>query len=225
MFTKRDSWGPAFSLGASKQPIIQTTTTIYPGAPPSDQTGYLFVWLGMSNGTGDLIQSIIGSYPAGTSECSGPNADTAWCISSEVYGNNAEGYPNQWVGALTTADTNYTNGIKLNYTLIDKESYLWLQTMEDAVTGALLSTFNKTSGPMLGWGTAIELDDYNGVAATGTVSKQSYINSTIILESADPTFIDTLGAGEGVVHTDMLTTDGGITWTIANITIPAMVSS
>lgn len=225
MLTKRDSWGPAFSLGASKYSIIQTTTTIYPGKMPSNQTGGLFVWMGISNGTGDLIQSIIGSYPAGQSECSGPNADTTWCISSEVYGNNAEGYPNQWVGDLTTADVNYENGIKLNYTLADKETWLWVQTMEDAVTGELLSTFNKTSGSMLGWGTAIELDDYTaGVEAVGTISPQYYINSTIILEAADPDFIDTLGAGEGVVHTDMLTADGGITWTIANISIPAMTS-
>ena len=49
------------------------------------------------------------------------------CISSEVYGNTDAGVPNQWVGELTTADVNYENGILLNYTLIDKESYLWLQ--------------------------------------------------------------------------------------------------
>lgn len=222
VFSKRDSWGAAFSLGPAKQDIISTTTTIYPGKMPADQKGYLFVWLGISKGTGDLIQSIIGSYPAGGSECSGADADSTWCISSEVYGLASNGYPNQWVGSLTTADTAYENGIKLNYTLIDKESYLWLQTMEDAVTGQLLSTFNKTSGPMLGWGTALECNDYNGVACSGTTSEQYYVNSTIILESADDSFVDTLGAGTGVVYTDMLTSDGGKTWTIAKITIPAM---
>ncbi|KUJ10517.1 uncharacterized protein LY89DRAFT_564592, partial [Mollisia scopiformis] len=225
MFTKRDSWGPAFSLGPAKQDIISTTTTIYPGEMPSDQAGYLFVWLGISNGTGDLIQSIIGSYPSGQSECSGTDADTTWCISSEVYGLASNGLPNQWVGSLTTADVNYANGIKLNYTLIDKESYLWLQTMEDAVTGQLLSTFNKTSGPMLGWGTAIECDDYNGVSCTGTISEQYYVNSTIILESADDTFIDTLGVSSGATYTEMVTADDGKTWTISNITIPAMQNS
>lgn len=225
MLSKRDSWGAAFSLGPAKQDIISTTTTIYPGEMPADQVGYLFVWLGISNGTGDLIQSIIGSYPAGQSECSGPDADTTWCISSEVYGLASNGLPNQWVGSLTTADVDYTNGIKLNYTLIDPDNYLWLQTMEDAVTGQLLSTFNKTSGPMLGWGTALECDDYNGVACTGTIAEQYYVNSTIILESADDTFVDTLGAGTGVTYTDMVTADGGKTWTIAKITIPAMQSA
>lgn len=224
IFSKRDSWGPAFSLGPAKQNIISTTTTIYPGQMPADQAGYLYLWLGISNGTGDLIQSVIGSYPAGQSECSGADADTTWCISSEVYGLASNGYPNQWVGSLTTADIAFANGIKLNYTLVDKESYLWLQTMEDAVTGQLLSTFNKTSGPMIGWGTAIECNDYNGVACTGTIAEQTYVNSTIILESADDTFIDTLGVSSGATYTDMLTADDGLTWTISKITIPAMQS-
>ena len=127
LFAKRNSWGPSFSLGPSKHDIISTTTTIYPGQMPPNQIGYLFVWLGISNGTGDLIQSIIGSYPAGQGECPGENADMAWCISSEVFGNLPDGRINQWVGELTTADVNYKNGISLNYTLIDKESYIWLQ--------------------------------------------------------------------------------------------------
>lgn len=94
---------------------------------PSDQAGLLYHWLGMSNGTGDLIQSIIGSYPAGQSECSGTDADTAWCISSEVYGNTDAGVPNQWVGDLRTADANIANGIVLNYTLVDESTWLWTQ--------------------------------------------------------------------------------------------------
>lgn len=222
LYAKRDSWGPAFSLGPAKHSIISTTTTIYPGKMPANQAGYLFVWLGISNGTGDLIQSIIGSYPKGQSECSGADADTTWCISSEVYGLASNGYPNQWVGSLTTADTAFANGIKLNYTLIDKKSYLWAQTMSDAVTGKLLSSFQKTSGPMLGWGTAIECNDYNGVACTGTVAQQTYVNSTIILDAADSTFINTLGTSGGATYSKMSTADGGKTWTIPKITIPAM---
>lgn len=78
-FNKRaDSWGPAVSTGPSKAEIISAVTTTYPGEMPSNQAGGLFLWPGMSNGTGDLIQSIIGSYEAGASECSGENADTEW---------------------------------------------------------------------------------------------------------------------------------------------------
>lgn len=219
---KRDSWGSAFSLGPAASTIIKTTTTIYPGAYPTGQEAYLFAWLGMSNGTGELIQSIIGSYPAGGSECGGQDdADTAWCISSEVYGS---GY--QYVGELTTADANSDNGILLTYELADEDTWLWTQTMEDAVTGTLLSSFNRTSGPMTGWGTALECNDADdGTACTGTPEEQVYANSTIILKSADSGFSDTMGVGTGVTHTDMETTDSGKTWTIEKITIPAMQSS
>ncbi|KAE9372416.1 hypothetical protein N431DRAFT_504839 [Stipitochalara longipes BDJ] len=219
---KRDSWGPALSLGPSKSPIIQTTTTIYPGPPPSNQTGYLFSWLGISNGTGDLIQSIIGSYPHGTSECPGAHADATWCVSSEVYGDDVKGLPNQWVGDVRSALLNFTNGVRLEYTLVDKKKFLWVQSMKDAVTGQLLSTFNKTSGPMLGWGTALECDNYNGKVCKGTTSEQWYVNSTIILDSADAMFIQTLGASSGANHTAMETADKGKTWIIAKIYIPAM---
>lgn len=220
---KRDSWGAAFSLGPAASTIIKTTTTIYPGAYPTGQKAYLFSWLGMSNGTGDLIQSIVGSYPAGGSECGGQaDQDTAWCISSEVYGS---GY--QYTGALTTADADApTNGILLTYELADEATWLWTQTMEDAATGTLLSSFNRTSGPMTGWGTALECNDADdGTTCTGTPEEQVYANSTIILKSADSGFIDTMGVGTGVTNTDMLTSDNGKTWTIEKITIPAMQSS
>ena len=149
-----------------------------------------------------------------------PGACRPRCTASDP----STGGPNQWVGELTTADADYANGIKLNYTLIDADSYLWLQTMEDAVTGTLLSTFNKTSGPMLGWGTAIECNDDNGSACTGTISEQVWEDSVITLASADSTFDQTLGAGTGVVYTDMTTEDDGLTWTISKITIPAMTT-
>ncbi|RDW64976.1 hypothetical protein BP6252_10627 [Coleophoma cylindrospora] len=220
---KRDSWGQAFSLGPAKQQIISTTTTIYPGEPIPNQGGYLFAYLGISNGTGDLIQSIVGSYPDGASECSG-DPSTSWCISSEVYGLASNGYPNQWVGDQTTADTDYADGIIFNYTLTDASTYTWTQTMTNAKTGVLLSSYTKNSGPMLGWGTALECDDYNGVACSGTIASQTFSNSTITLAAADPTFTDTMGAGADVTHTDMVTTDGGLTWTIAEIVIPAMQS-
>ncbi|KAN0110562.1 hypothetical protein V8E51_006949 [Hyaloscypha variabilis] len=220
--TKRDSWGPALSLGPSRSPIIHTTTTIYPGPPPSNQTGYLFSWLGISNGTGDLIQSIIGSYPHGTSECAGPRADTSWCVSSEVYGNDANGLPNQWVGDVRSVLLNVTNGVRLEYMLVDEKQFLWMQSMKDAVTGQMSSTLNKTSGPMLGWGTALECDDYNGKSCKGTRGGQWYVNSTIVLDSADPMFVQTLGASSGANHTAMETVDKGKTWTIAKIYISAM---
>ena len=75
---RTDSWGPAVYTGPAKYSIISAVTTTYPGKDPQKQTGYLFLWVGMSNGTGDLVQSIVGSYPAGQSECTGKGVDTNW---------------------------------------------------------------------------------------------------------------------------------------------------
>ncbi len=52
---------------------------------------------------------------------------------------------------------------------------------------------------------------------------QYYSDTTIILLEADPNFPSTRGIGSGVVASDMVTSDGGKTWTIASIMIPAMV--
>lgn len=222
--TKAVSFGPTYWLGPSKSPIISTTTTIYPGEYPAGQAGYLFSWLGIqdANEAGDLIQGIVGSYPAGQSECSGSDADTAWCISSEVYGTNSDGQIEQFVGSMTTADVNYANGIFVNYTLVDASTHLWEQSMHDAVTGALLSSYSKTSTLDIAlWNTEIECQDNNGTPCTGTPNDQYWVNSTIVLESADSSFADTLITENGATGEGLATADGGKTWTIDKITMPA----
>ncbi|KAK9415735.1 hypothetical protein SUNI508_10213 [Seiridium unicorne] len=225
---KRDvSWGPGTGFQETSSEIISTTSTIYPGKMPSDQGGYMFAWIGVGvNGDGyDLIQSIVGSYPAGLSECSGANADTTWCISSEVYGLDSSGVTTQFVGDKTTADVNYENGIVFNYTLTDTSTYSWTQTMTDAVTGDLLSTYTKVSKQKSTlWNTAIEVQDYNGVAGSGTIEPQYYVNTTIVLKAADANYGSTIYAESGAEYTEPTTIDGGKTWTIEKITLPAMTS-
>lgn len=54
---------------------------------------------------------------------------------------------------------------------------------------------------------------------------QTYLNTTIILETADPSFGSTaqLGtSGDGVVVEGLMTPDGGLTWNIEMITVPSM---
>lgn len=211
-FGKRDvSWGPIVGLYATDSEIISTTSTIYPGKMPEDQQAYMFCWIGIGNSTGDLVQSIVGSYPAGMSECSGTNADSTWCISSEVYGEDDTGATVQFVGDKTTADVNYENGIVFNYTLIDRSTYTWEQTMTDALTGALLSTYQKKSGPMNLWNTAVELQDVDGKQPTGTIEPQYYVNTTITLGTADESYGNNMYTESGATSTKMTTNDGGIT--------------
>ncbi|KAF9872096.1 hypothetical protein CkaCkLH20_10433 [Colletotrichum karsti] len=226
--SRRDvSWGPIIGFQATTSEIISTTSTMYPGKMPSNQKGYMFTWIGVGGeGDGkDLIQSIVGSYPAGQSECTGANADSTWCVSSEVYGLDSSGATMQFVGEKTTADANYENGIIFDYKLKDTSSYSWTQTMTDAVTGDVLSTYTKVSKQKSTlWNTAIELQDSNGVAASGTTEPQYYVNTTIVLAEADANFGSTIYGESGGSYTTPKTTDGGKTWTIEKITVPAMSS-
>ncbi|KAK2616059.1 hypothetical protein N8I77_002770 [Diaporthe amygdali] len=221
-------WGPICGLQPTNSEIVSTTSTIYPGKMPQGQKGFMFAWIGIqgtsSSGAqeGDLIQSIVGSYPAGSSECSGADADTTWCISSEVYGKDSSGSLIQFVGDKRTADVNYENGIVFNYTLVDKSTYLWEQTMTDAVTGEVLATYQKTSGAMTLWNTAIEIQDSNGNDPTGTTEPQYYVNTTITLAEADKSYSSGIYSQNGATYTDMTTTDDGKTWFIEKITVPAM---
>lgn len=76
------TWGPLVQLGPTRgdASIIGVTATSYPGNPPSSQAGGLFNWIGINNYAtdGDLIQSIVGQYSPGQSECSGSSADREW---------------------------------------------------------------------------------------------------------------------------------------------------
>ncbi|KAI0125362.1 hypothetical protein BJ170DRAFT_500715 [Xylariales sp. AK1849] len=225
---KRDvSWGPIIGFQETSSEIVSSTSTMYPGKMPSNQKGYMFAWIGVGvNGNGyDLIQSIVGSYPAGLSECSGEDADSTWCISSEVYGLDSSGATTQFVGEKTTADVNYENGIVFNYTLTDMSAYSWTQTMTDAVTGDLLSAYTKVSKQKSTlWNTAIELQDYNGSEGSGTIEPQYYVNTTIVLKAVDENYGSTIYAESGGEYTEPTTTDGGKTWLIEKITVPAMSS-
>ena len=62
--------------------------------------------------------------------------------------------------------------------------------------------------------------DRSRLGSFGTAATQHYYDITIYLSEADPNFKNTLGKGSGVVASDMVTSDGGKTWTISSITLP-----
>lgn len=59
----RDSWGRAISLGPTKSTITSAVTPLIPGARRTTQNDMLSIWPGMSNGTGDLVQTTLESWP------------------------------------------------------------------------------------------------------------------------------------------------------------------
>ncbi|GKZ98406.1 hypothetical protein AnigIFM59636_003003 [Aspergillus niger] len=77
------------------------------------------------------------------------------------------------------------------------------------------STLSTSDGKALGWGSAIECAEDN----CDTVGDHSWTNATIILDVADPNYINALAKGCGVSG-DMSTSDSGKTWTVTTINIP-----
>lgn len=70
-----------------------------------------------------------------------------------------------------------------------------------------------------GYGTGTECDD----DCSGTIAVQTYENTVITLAAADTTFGDTIVASSGATYSGLASSSGGQVWTIAKISVPAMV--
>ena len=80
-----DGWGASWSFGPSTSRIIYAKTTIVPGRfPPMSNLGPLFLWPGMSNSKGHLIQSTLEAWPDNT--WCGAKAGVQWCVRASVFG-------------------------------------------------------------------------------------------------------------------------------------------
>ncbi|KAF2712582.1 hypothetical protein K504DRAFT_427017 [Pleomassaria siparia CBS 279.74] len=209
----RDSWGGSVSLGPTKSSIISAVTTLTPGVAPSTQGGELFLWPGISNGTGDLIQTTLEQWPD-NSWCGAVAGE--WCVRASLFGSFG-----QLDGPYSLVKGD--DQVKIVYTRGEAVSGGWTRTQNvtNAVTGASLSTFSHMSGPMTGWGTGTECDD----GCTGTINEQTYANTVITLEAADTTFGDTIATAAGATYTGLSSSEGGKVWTIATIKVPAIRSS
>ncbi|KAI0428982.1 hypothetical protein F5Y09DRAFT_332140 [Xylaria sp. FL1042] len=204
---RRDSWGGAVSLGPTKSRIAKAVTTIRPGTAPSSQNGELFLWPGMSNGTGDLVQTTLESWPD-NSWCGAATGE--WCIRCSLFGSfgQLDGDASPVSGSMS---------VEILYEL-QSDGTTWKQTATDVSTGNQLSTFSYDSGPyMTGYGTGTECDD----SCTGTIAAQTYSNTVITLAEADSTFGNTITTSGGATYSGLTSSDNKV-WTIQTINIPAM---
>ncbi|KIY73100.1 hypothetical protein CYLTODRAFT_343035 [Cylindrobasidium torrendii FP15055 ss-10] len=208
-----DSWGPAYSLGPTASAIIESTVTFNPGTPPANPKDALFLWPGISNATSGLIQSGADQLADQNAYCGA--TDDQWCVMASYFG-VVDGTTTQLNGAATPVDAN--TPFTIHYKLQD-DQITWDQTV--TLNGEVISTLQSSDGPLIsgGWGTGTECQS----DCTGTTSAQTYSNITIVLQDADMSFSNTLGKGEGVEASELVTADNGKTWTIESITIPAMV--
>ncbi|KAM5347831.1 hypothetical protein ACJ41O_007655 [Fusarium nematophilum] len=205
----RDTWGGAVSLGPTTSTIVKAVTTIIPGRAPPTQNGVLFLWPGMSNGTGHLVQTTLESW-ADNSWCGAKSGE--WCVRASLFGS---------FGQLD-GDASPVKGdqkVKIEYLLLsDKDT--WRQTVTDADTGAHLSSFEYKSGPyMRGYGTGTECNNN----CSPTVAEQRYINTEITLAGADANFGKTISTSQGATYKGLAASNGNKVWKISEIRIPAMV--
>lgn len=117
---RRDSWGGALSLGPSQSTIISAVTTLTPGTAPYPQNGELFLWPGMSNGTGDLVQTTLESWPD-NSWCGAQPGQ--WCVRASVFG--SFGQLDGDAGIVSGSDQ-----VKIQYTL-ESNQQTWTQYVFD----------------------------------------------------------------------------------------------
>ncbi|KAI6835072.1 hypothetical protein KC332_g7388 [Hortaea werneckii] len=88
-------------------------------------------------------------------------------------------------------------------------------TQTVSLNGHVVSTLSTSDGHAQGWGSAVECAETN----CGTVSAHSWVDVSIVMDSADPDYKLTQAKGEGVTG-ELTTNDGGKTWTVGKIGIP-----
>ncbi|KAJ4286978.1 hypothetical protein N0V90_012859 [Kalmusia sp. IMI 367209] len=203
------SFGYYFSTGAvaTNSWIRQATTTLVLPALNTPHNGNLGLWPGMgtkfdSGADGHLVQGLAISTVGYGSPCNFVASDVKWCVVASTYdGNQHDGTPYRAnPGDKVTYDYKY-NDATANFD----------QTV--SVNGVKVSTLSTKSGHGAGWGTAMECQQAN----CGTVPEHHYLNTTIIMNTPDPNYKNTLGLNGATGN--LVTADGGKTWTVADITI------
>ncbi|KAI5917763.1 hypothetical protein F4810DRAFT_716157 [Camillea tinctor] len=193
--------GPAFSTGpvADGSFIREATSTLVLPNVPSGSSGITSLWVGMGTSNGDLIQSIADNWQSDD-----------WSIFAYTLlktGDNSQ-MPVQTDGTPATESDQITMHYKY-----DDATGNYTQTV--SINGDVVATLSTSDGYAQGWGSAVECAEEN----CGTVGAHKWIDTKIILDVADPNYINTNGKGQGVTG-EMSTSDGGKTWTVSTIEIP-----
>ncbi|CAI7634607.1 hypothetical protein N7533_004704 [Penicillium manginii] len=193
--------GPAFSTGpvATNSWIREATSTLVLPKAPTNNKGDASLWVGMGTSNGDLIQAIADNWQS-----------DSWSI--YAYTLTSTSATTQMPIQGPAEDATAGQRVTMHYKFDDASGNY---TQIAQINNKTVSTISTSSGHAQGWGSSVECAEEN----CGTVGAHSWINTKIILDVADPDYINTMGKGEGVTG-DMKTTDGGKTWTVSRIDIP-----
>ncbi|KAJ6112072.1 hypothetical protein N7523_008133 [Penicillium sp. IBT 18751x] len=217
--TVNAAMGPAFSTGpvADNSFIREATSTLILPDAPSGSVGDTSLWVGMGTSNGDLIQSIADNWESDD-----------WSVYAYTLLSTSATTQMPVQGPSSSAKRG--NRVTMHYKFDDSTGN-YTQTV--LVNNKTVSTLSTSDAKAQGWGSAVECAEDN----CGTVGAhckfkerndsvgivlillQAWINTKIILDVADPNYINTLSKGEGVTG-NMKTTDNGKTWTVSTINIP-----
>ncbi|CEI62365.1 unnamed protein product [Fusarium venenatum] len=189
-------FGPAFSLGPTKSWIREATTTLVLPRVPG-QKDRLALWPGMGTSSGSLIQALAVSFADPGLECGGQPGQ--WCTWASTLQEGTQ---------LGDKKIPASPGARLTiHYVYNDATQQYDQSV--AIDGTIVSTLSTAtaSGHAEGWGTAVECQDAACV---------DYIDTTIILDQADPSFSNTLGLNEAT-SSGLTSPDGGKTWTVGTI--------
>ncbi|RBR04094.1 uncharacterized protein FIESC28_11632 [Fusarium coffeatum] len=193
-------FGPAFSLGPTKSWIREATTTLVLPRVPG-QKDRLALWPGMGTSAGSLIQALAVSFADPGLECGGQPGQ--WCtFASTLQGTQ--------LGGERKIPASPGARMTIHYVYNDATQQY---DQSVALDGTVVSTLSTTSGHAEGWGTAVECQE---AACVGTMDAHDYLDTTIILDQADPTFGNTLGMNEAT-SSGLSSPDGGKTWAVSKI--------
>ncbi|KAI9372625.1 hypothetical protein BJX61DRAFT_533839 [Aspergillus egyptiacus] len=202
-------FGPAFSLGPTQSWIREANTTLVLPSTPGLKDR-LALWPGMGTSGGDLIQALAVSF-------SDPDAyvtslDAQNCTYEIRQDVNADKHAGEQLGG-TEVPANEGDKLTMHYVYNDPTGE-YDQTVY--INGVSVSTLSTNSGKAQGWGTAVECQD--DACESTTVAAHQYLDTTIILDSEDNTFKDTLVLTEAD-SSEFGSRDGGKTWTVERIDI------
>ncbi|KAL4812923.1 hypothetical protein BDW67DRAFT_178282 [Aspergillus spinulosporus] len=195
-------FGPAFSLGPTRSWIREANTTLVLPKTPGLKDR-LALWPGMGTSGGDLIQALAVSFADPNANCGA--SEGQWCTwASTLQGEQLGG---------TEVPANEGDKLTMHYVYNDSTGK-YDQTVY--INGESVSTLSTSSGQAQGWGTAVECQD--DACEDTTVAAHQYLDTTIILDSEDTTFKDTLVLTEAD-SSEFSSSDGGKTWTVETINI------
>ncbi|QDS76737.1 hypothetical protein FKW77_001291 [Venturia effusa] len=213
------TWGPDITLGQTASEFVALSTIYSTGPPPAQVQGSIFLWPGLfdqaNRNAGDLIQSVIEIHDAKLTSETCQARPGQWCIRPFVvnYKSTPISTTPKYGRAIDPRDM-----ILIQYTKAPGPDGRWYQKITNLSKGnAVLFDYPAGHTPTRWLQIATEYQGGN----TGTASEQIYTNTTVTVKVAEPGLGSKFARHGNIQATAPYSKDGGKTWVIDRVVIPA----